>query len=100
MCRWDRVDRNGPNLHAIGAIHVEGAVGTERRSWELAVTTPDSQIASGIGDRQARARPGPSASRERLFSWAGGIAVTCEQAPARDERHNTHTCKPSSHTPL
>ena len=96
MCRRRRVDRDGANLDAVRAIDIEGAVGTDRRSWELAVSTPGRQIAPGIGDRQARALPGPTASREWPFTGAGGTAVAGEQAGARDERHD----KQSSHASL
>ncbi len=78
MCAGRRVDRDGPNLDTVRSVEIERAVRTDRRSRELAVSTPDRQIATGIGYRQARALPSPSAICEWPFSWSGRIFVTRE----------------------
>jgi len=100
MRRGRRVDRNRPDLDTIRPIGLERAVGPDDRSGEPAVSTPDREIALGIGHRKAGPLAGPSTRRESRFPWAGRTAAAGEEAAARGERSDPHTCATSLHTSL
>jgi hypothetical protein len=84
----------------VRTVDVDCAISADGRSRELAVATPDRQIAPGIGYRQTGALAGPAGGREWPFAWAAGTALTAEQAAAGDESRDERTCGNSCHDSL
>src|SRR5436309_4821082 len=88
MRRRRRIDRDRPHLDPVCSVDVERAVDADDRPGELAVSTPDDQIARGLCDRQTRTASRPSADRERTFSGAGETTVTAHHGNAREEQQH------------
>src|ERR1700674_482111 len=72
--REAQLDRDRANVDAVRAVDVERTVGADARSWELAVATPDRQIARNRS---------PTDMRPRLSIGRSRVAVPRQYSESR-----------------